>query len=59
MKLKLLEFPNMKYKEILKGDDPIFIVLKKQEVDIIKYVSEGFGFFKKGYELIVNKIIYG
>ena len=59
LKLELLDFPNMKYKNILKEDDPTILLLEDQEIDIIKYVTSGIGFFKKGHEIILKAILQG
>ena len=59
LKLEMLDFPNMKYKNILKEDDPTILLLEEQELDIIKYVTKGIGFFKKGYEFILKAMLEG
>ena len=59
LKLELLDFPNMKYKNILKEDDPTILLLEEKEIDIIKYVTEGIGFFKQGHEFILKAMLEG
>ena len=54
-----LEFPNLKYKNILYDNDPTKIVLDGEPVDILKYSTDGEGFYRNGLTRIFNSMVEG
>ena len=54
-----LEFPNLKFKNILYEDDPTKVVINGEPVDILKYSTDGTGFFRNGLTRIFNAMVEG
>ena len=58
-RIKLAEFTNLKYKDILKDYDPTQLVLHNEVIDLNNYSSDGIGFFKNGYYKIFPAMVEG
>ena len=58
-RIEIVEFDNLKYKSILNEGNPTQIILGDEVIEILNYVSEGTGFFKKGYSKILDALIEG
>ena len=54
-----VEFDNLKYKNILKGEDPTQIMIDDEPVDILKYSTDGIGFYRNGLTRIFKAMVEG
>ena len=52
-----VEFENLKYKNILKGEDPTQIMIDNEPVDILKYSTDGKGFYRNGLTRIFKAMV--
>lgn len=59
LKIEIVEFSNLKYKDILYNNNPRQISLDNKAIDILNYISEGSFFFKSGYIKIFKAMIEG
>ncbi len=58
-RITAVEFPNLKYKNILNENETTQIIVDGKVVDIITYSTDGLGFFKNGYIKIFNAMVEG
>ena len=58
-RIKLAEFTNLKYKDILKDYDPTQLILNDEAIDLNNYSSDGIGFFNSGYNKIFQAMVEG
>lgn len=54
-----VEFENLKYKNILKGEDPTQIMIDDEPIDILKYSTDGKGFYRNGLTRIFKAMVEG
>ena len=54
-----LEFANFKYKNILSEGDPTQIILDGKPFDILKFTTDGMGFYRNGLTRIFNSMVEG
>ena len=59
IRIKNLEFPNLKYKNILYEDDPTKVAINGEPVDIFKFSTDGTGFYRNGLTRIFNAMVEG
>ena len=57
--IEVVGFDNLKFKDILKEDNPSVIMVGDQEIDITLFFSEGNLFFKNGYSKIFSAMVEG
>ena len=57
--IEVVGFDNLKFKDILKEDNPSVIMVGDQEIDITLFFSEGNLFFKNGYARIFSAMVEG
>ena len=57
--IEVVGFDNLKFKDILKDDNPNVIMVGDQEIDITLFFSEGNLFFKNGYVKIFSAMVEG
>ena len=55
----MVGFENLKFKDILKDENPSVIMVGDQEIDITLFFSEGNLFFKNGYVKIFSAMVEG
>lgn len=57
--IEVVGFENLKFKDILKDENPSVIMVGDQEIDITLFFSEGNLFFKNGYVKIFSAMVEG
>ena len=57
--IEVVGFENLKFKDILKDENPSVIMVGDQEIDITLFFSEGNLFFKNGYVKIFCAMVEG
>ena len=58
-RLEIIDFSNMKYKDLLYNNNPLQIVVDNEIVDILNYASEYPNFYKSGYKKIFKAMVEG